>query len=75
MRAKVSTIHLYNKQIVRLTPHPRRYTGAMESAGLLAHDHRSLLLPVQCTVDCCSLLPITVAGPRWILTNFPFSFH
>ncbi|RDI45795.1 hypothetical protein DFR59_102429 [Falsibacillus pallidus] len=44
-----------------------------KSAGLLALDHRSLHLPMhQCTVVINSLLSITVAGPRWSFTNFPF---
>lgn len=37
-----------NKQFaVHPPPYPRRFTGAKESAGLLALDHRLLLLPVQ----------------------------
>src|SRR5690606_34804635 len=41
-------------------------------AGLLAYGHRLLHLPVIAYSGICSLLPITVAGTRWIFTKLHY---
>lgn len=45
--------------------------GAMDRQVSWLMGNAHCAFPYICTVAYCSLLPFTVAGPRWIFTNFP----